>query len=312
MKPTLWKELIADLRAGKPEAPVRLDALGLLAAPGESREAFADRLERLQRGTRELRGLARKVGKVQVAPGVAVRRGDAISEEICGEAWEVTEALYGVRPEWVPGFFVNERFGFLWGGCSLYDPESGLNLFIIRRNFRNRKRWFCYHRTELMAHELCHAARQALDDWRFEEYFAYRTARSPLRRYLGNCFVRSCDAWGFLLPVLLLPVMQVLEVCHLWRGPVWPFWILALLYPVFLLIRNGAARKLVDRAEKNLRKAGFAAPWPLLFRLTAPEIRAVARAEEPSAVLNEWCGEEPRGIALRHWLKQARNREEKA
>ena len=304
MKPTLWRDLIAAVRSGREEALVRLDALGLFAAPGEDFAAFAERLEVLRRATREVCEMPGTQGRLQAAPGVVVRRGDAIPAEIRSEAWQATEALYGIRPEWVPGFFVNERFGFLWGGCSLFDPESGLNLFIIRRVFRNRKRWLCYHRTELMAHELCHAARQVLNDWQFEEYFAYRTAKSPLRRYLGNCFVRPCDAWGFLLPVLLLPVMQFLTVLHLWRGPVWPFWILAGLYPSFLLLRNGRARRLVKQAEKKLRGAGLTAPWPILFRLTAAEIRTVARSRDPEAALRQWCAGEPRGIVLRHWLEQ--------
>jgi len=223
----------------------------------------------------------------------------------------VTDRLYEVRPDWVPGFFVNESFGFLWGGCSLSDSESGLNLFIIRKNFRKRRRWLVYDRVELLAHELCHAARQALDDWRFEEYFAYRTAKAPLRRWFGNCFVRKFDAWLFLLPILLLPVVQVVRGWYWTALPIWPFWILAALYPLFLAGRNLTAQRLAARARRKLTARNVPSPDAVLFRLTAAEIRELAEAEDTMAVLNDFMAKDLRGVVLARRLAAGPGREEK-
>ena len=280
----VWSDaVIARARAGDMATLLRLDALGVLIAPGEDAEDFAGRLTRLRDAERGLREALKRDGTAEPVKGIVIRPDAEIPRSIRLAAWRVTERLYGVRPEWVAGFFVNERFGFLWGGCSLSEPGSGLNLFIIRRVFRKKQRWLCYDRTELLAHELCHAARQALDDWRFEEYFAYRTARSGLRRRFGSCFVHPLDAWGFLLPVMLLPVMQFLQVLGVWPGVMWPFWILAGVFPVFLLYRNGRTRSLARRAERRLREMGIAAPGAVLFRLTAPEIAELARAASGAA-----------------------------
>lgn len=296
----LTDEVIARAATGNdPAVLALLDRHGLPAAPGETAGDFGARLTRLREARGALLAELRQRGEIEPARGIRIAADAAVPQNVLREAWDAVEALYDIRPDWVPGFFVTESFGFLWGGCSLSDPASGLNLFIIRKNFRKRRRWLVYDRTELLAHELCHAARQALGDWRFEEYFAYRTAKASLRRWFGNCFVYKFDAWLFLLPILLLPAVQAIRGWAWPVLPVWPFWLLAAIYPFFLAGRNLAAQRQAAQARRKLAAAGAAAPDAVLFRLTASEIRAVADHPDTMAVLDELMAKDLRGAVLR-------------
>ncbi|PWM86034.1 MAG: hypothetical protein DBX90_02750, partial [Lentisphaerae bacterium] len=213
--------------------------------------------------------------------GLQLRSQDRIPDEIIGEAEEVTDRLYSFRTRHVPGFFLSRDVGLLWGGCMICDPDHPLSVFLIRGAFRKRQRWLFYNRRELLAHELCHSMRQSLEEITLEEYFAYQTSPSRLRRYLGNCFIREYDAIWFVIPALLLLLAQVAQSFWLPGLPVWPFWPVALAYPAFLLIRNGISRRLVKRAAKKLAAFGVEKPSAVLFRLDCGEIRRIGAMERP-------------------------------
>ena len=193
----------------------------------------------------------------------------------------MTDRLYSFRTRHVPGFFLSRDVGLLWGGCMICDPDHPLSVFLIRGAFRKRQRWLFYNRRELLAHELCHSMRQSLEEITLEEYFAYQTSPSRLRRYLGNCFIREYDAIWFVIPALLLLLAQVAQSFWLPGLPVWPFWPVALAYPAFLLIRNGISRRLVKRAAKKLAAFGVEKPSAVLFRLDRGEIRRIGAMERP-------------------------------
>ena len=59
------------------------------------------------------------------------------------------------------------------------------------------------------------------------------------------------------------------------RIPVLPFWILAFLYPAFLLIRNAKSRNLVHRAGKKLQSFNVAHCRAILFRSTREELKKI-------------------------------------
>ena len=193
-----------------------------------------------------------------------------------------------MKPDWVPGFFADESFGLLWGGCALSDMESNLVLFIIRKVFRKKRRFLVYDRQELMAHELTHAAHQSINEIKYEEYFAYRTASSPLRKFFGCCFIRQYDALGFLLPVLLLPVAQALNIFTALQMPMIIFWILAAVYPLFLTVRTLQINSAAARAEKFLRSMKIRNPAGILFRMTVSEIKMLARKQMPHGSDLRW------------------------
>ena len=81
----------------------------------------------------------------------------------------------------------------------------------------------------------------------------------------------------FLLPILLLPVVQMLNVFTAINLPVEYFYILAAVYPVYLSLRCFATYRTAAKARKFLEKNSVARPDAVLFRMTAGEIASLAR-----------------------------------
>ena len=269
---------IAGVADGSASALRKFDRHGLFPAPGEDCKAFAARLTRLAAALEELESSLQNAD-VEPCAGIKLQKDAVIPADITGEALDKTVQLYDVKPDWVPGFFANESFGSLWGGCALSDPESNLVLFIIRKTFRKKRKFLVYDRQELMAHELTHAAHQSIDELKYEEYFAYRTSRSRLRNFFGGCFIYKFDAMCFLLPILLLPVVQLGNVLTPLVLPMVYFYILAALYPLFLICRCFNTWLTAAKARRFLQKQGVDRPDAVLFRMTAEEIAALAKGK---------------------------------
>lgn len=270
-----------------PESPlergVAFDRAGFLPGVGEAAETFFRRVEETLAAHRAFEEELAAAGELVVFEDIRVSEAERIPAEIIAEADEVTGRLYDFRVSHVPGFFLSRDVGMLWGGCLIGDTEQLLSIFLIRGAFRNRERWLFYNRRELLAHELCHSMRQSLHDPSLEEYFAYQTSPSPLRRYLGNCFIHDYDAILFVVPALLLLLIQCLNAFWLPQLPTWPAWPLAFAYPLFLLIRNGRSRHRVKRAAKALARMGVRRPEAVLFRSTAAEIAAIGALPDRAA-----------------------------
>lgn len=266
-----------------PEAPYRLDSHGLIVAPGETLESYAARIDELLR-TRARFDLCADgeagTAALEAEVGFKVGSVEPMDGAIIAEAAEKTEKLFGFRADWAPAFFPSRGLGLLWGGCTVIT-ESGFPVFFLRRGFRDKRKWFIYRRDELLAHELCHAVRGCLEDETYEEHFAYMTSSSGFRRWMGNCFRREWDAIIFLLPLFLLLAAQIVVYAHvLPHLPLWPFWLLAFAYPAFLIARNIPERRTYFTARAKLGRAGFSKPDAALFRMTAKEIRALARTPD--------------------------------
>lgn len=252
-----------------------LDSRGLFIAPGETFEDYRNRLIQQGNGYRNLIRNARQGKELSGASGFPIGNGFPVSPRILQESAAITEKLYGFTISWVPAYFLSKGLSFLWGGCTILT-DQGLSLFVIRKNFAGKKHWFLYDRDELLAHELCHVARNVFENCELEEHFAYATAKSALRRYSGNCFRTELDALFFLLPVLLLLTVEFLVCFGVFQIPLWPFTLLVLLYPAFLLIRNQRSRNWYFRAEKNVKTISCSNPSALLFRCTMDEIKTIA------------------------------------
>ena len=106
------------------------------------------------------------------------------------------------------------------------------------------------------------------------------TSDSAFRRWTGNCFRHEWDAIAFLIPVVLLLAVQIIVYTGLLNLPLWLFWILAFAFPAFLFVRNIPDRRMFFAARSKLEKSGFAKPDAALFRMTADEIRALARTPD--------------------------------
>ncbi len=256
-------ELIAEL--------AMLDEAGFPVAPGEDITAYRERQANYHKALEALENELAENDKVSLFDFVKVSHADRIPSEIIAESADITMPLYGFAVRDFPGFFLSESIGLLWGGCLIYDREIPPAIFLIRSSFRNKKRFFIYRREELLAHELCHSFRQELMDTELEEFFAYRTSPSKLRRYMGNCFIRERDALIFVIPSMLLLAAQLIQTFWLPGFPAWLFWIPALAAPAWLMLKNTMSRRKYFRAEKKLKSFGVANPLPILFRMTAAE-----------------------------------------
>lgn len=280
-------DLIEQLTPERLDLLAELDKAGFFVQPAETFAMFHERLKRLAQSFCEIyEQLDSETGFVPF-DDLQFFREDLISNEVMDEAAVISNSLYAFKINWVPGFFLSTNLGMLWGGCAITVPEAFFSLFLIRKSFRLKKQWFIYRRDELLAHELCHIARAPLHDYRFEEYFAYQTSFSRLRRYMGNCFIYRYDAVWFLLPILLLLLIQIMITCGWFHLPILPFWIMAIGYPAWLFIRNQLSRNIVRRARRQVaRICDF--PNAVLFRSTATEINEFARSSDDDHTRELW------------------------
>jgi len=281
-------DLIAALDADRPETLAALDARGFLVRGDDTLDSYRDRIRRVLAGGQELQQQLAATGEVKLFETFPVTAADAITPEIMDEAARTTWGLYRFSIDWVPGFFLRHGMGCLWGGCAVTEPESGFTVFLVRHSFAASPRWFIYNREELLSHELCHVARMALDDCTFEEHFAYATAHSRLRRYIGNWFQTKWDAILFLLPVLVLLTAEAVRTFTMLEYAIWPFWIIALAYPIFLQVRNQLQRRLFFQAFRGLQQAGCRYPAAVLFRCVREEIYELSWFRNDPGAFAEW------------------------
>jgi len=261
-----------------------LDSLGFLVGTEETFEDFRQRLLKLCDSLKKFEEkLEQGNDEVEIFDGISVSKDKRIPDEMVEEAGKVTEHYYRFKINWAPGFFMSKDIGLLWGGCALSDEEQALTVFLIRSSFENKRKWFIYDRRELLAHELCHTARHVINDNTLEEFFAYQTATSKIRRYMGNCFIYKYDAILFLLPTLVLLAAQMVKSFTTYDYPIWPFWILALAYPAFLFARNNIARVVFFRACSKLIAFGFVDGLAILFRCDWHTVVEISNLASPEA-----------------------------
>ena len=252
---------------------LKLDHAGFIPAPGMSREDFLRQTETVLQTHRNFDEALETSGSADIFNTVTVHPFERIAPELLDEAAAQTEELYGFSVRHVPGFYLTKAVGLLWGGCMLSDPDECFSVMLLRNAFRKHRRFLNYTRDELLAHELCHSVRQSLTEITLEEYFAYRTSKSPLRQYLGNCFIRDIDALLFVLPMMMLPAVEIVKALYFPQLQSWIFWIAALIYPAYLLIRNARSRRIVNRARTALKSCGVRQVEAILFRSTLAELK---------------------------------------
>ncbi len=261
---------------------LKLDSHGIFPGNGEDAESFRARLLTEYNYIQSVNDPdSQKKDKIILWQSedrkdkLEVRNQDRIDKNLFLPAWEKTRELYDFSVDYVPGFYLFEKVGLLWGGCSIYDDESQMKVFLLRPAFRNKNRFLIYSRDELIAHELCHCARQVLHDHKIEEYFAYQTSSSPLRRYIGNCFIKSSDALIFLLPALMLPIAQAVKNFIFQSLPIWPFTLLIIASISYFLIRNQHSRNVIAKAKRNLAPYS-SKPEAILFRSDFSELKKLS------------------------------------
>ena len=288
-------ELIRRAGTGDLDAAVELDHAGFLVQPGENAETYAARIAEVKKHGLQFYDRFDKKGKLEIFPGLNVDLKNQIPQEILEEATARTEEAYQFSVRWVPGFFPDREFGIFWGGCAVWEEENPTPVIVIRKNFAKRAKWFIYDRAELISHEFCHAARMPLMDQELEEHFAYGISKKWLRRAIGNCFQKDLDAILFVIPAVLLALVQAaITILQLNNSLILPFWILALAWPVYLIIRNIIQTSHYKAAKRNLEKAGFRNARAILFRSVYEEICTFSKTkpDQLRALLKEKAEQE--------------------
>lgn len=287
-EPTLKKA-----KAGDVDALAELDARGLLLGPGETPADFVQRLGVLQGHYAEMETEIRETGHCTVED-VTVEGQARIDPRFFAEAGDVTEAAYAFRIDWAPGFYMNPRMAWLFGGCAFSFYPDFFTFFIIRQAFATRERWLIYGRRELLAHELCHVARIALQSRLYEEHFAYQTSGTAFRQHIGSIFRTQTDSYMFLGSTLLLLAGQVTETVFLAtaKGVTAAFaalmilglWGLVIGVFLFLVLRHAFGVRRFNQARRVLALVFGDRARAVQFRCTDEEILELAPLHDLAAV----------------------------
>lgn len=238
--------------------PDELDSAGLFPASGETPEAFAERIARLEQ---ELDGIS-----ADRAFQVLIADSPEISSALREEAENLTWEKFRFRAGWVPAWYSAARTGFLSAGI-LLEADGLLPLVFLHGGFIRKQRRLGYDAAETLAHEMIHAVRIPFPGSVYEEYFPCQMSRSAFRRNVGNLFRKWYLPLLFFGGLALAPVLASLET-GIWYAP--------LIFPLLILLREIQIRLRLARAAANLRHAGLN-PFPVLLRLSDSEIFELAR-----------------------------------
>ncbi|MDF2549076.1 MAG: hypothetical protein K0S07_143 [Chlamydiales bacterium] len=198
--------------------------------------------------------------------------------------------LFDIAPSWVEVVYSNKELPFWHGAQTWIEEEEEEGRFLVRKvsiqlkeRLEGKEFLFGYYPIEeILAHELAHAGRSALES-RYEELFAYKTSKNPFRRWLGPLFSGK-SAIGLLFITLFQPI-----ALFLWpEEAAWQLLILALnpLFILFLLAKNALLHRTLNRAEAKCREilADPSQALHLLYRLSDEEIAFFSR-QKKEAVL---------------------------
>lgn len=275
--------LIHAASTGDLDALAECDKRGFLVGADETRETFIDRLNSLMSRTAEMEAALTTTGVFEIE-GLKFTADRRIPPDLIDSVSEVTEDRYGFRIDWVPGFFADPSFGWLFGGCAYYFDPDFFAVFIIRKSFANKNRWLIYSRDELLSHELCHVARNSLNATFFEEEFAYGVSTSWFRKTVGGLFRTGSEAFYLLGGTMLILVARILQLLVFDSLPLWPFTLIMVTILAYLGFRLVQLRKLIKAARRNLIAAIGENAEKVLFRCTDLEILDLCRQDDTEAV----------------------------
>lgn len=286
--PICTPEQLERAEAGDLDTLAALEERGLMIGAHETAAEYVARLRELEHNLQAIDQRLAETGEFEIEDA-CVRADRRIPAELLGPANEETWEKFRFRVDWVPGFFTDPSFSWLFGGCAYYRRSDFFALFIVRHSFAKSAKWLIYDRDELFAHETCHVARIALDSERFEEHFAYMTSRSRFRKAVGGALRSPSDTFMVLGSCLLLLVVQVLGDVARLPIPRAPFWLLFVATVAWLVVRLSQDRHVIRVALQRLEERFPNASMPVAFRCTDAELDRLART--PAAGINELVDE---------------------
>jgi hypothetical protein len=169
--------------------------MGFLPRPKETEEDFCQRAKHLL--ARHLRFQESLKDSVQDTPLEKYHLEPALAQ---------LEALWKVRPSWPVVIFSQESMSCFHLGALCAQSYEGEELSFIQLHSRFKKRssFWGYQRDFVLLHEMIHLLREGLDTGVFEEYIAYDTDPSPLRRFLGPFFSSAWMPAVFMIQIWIL------------------------------------------------------------------------------------------------------------
>lgn len=243
-----------ELKSSDPlEYLFRADEQGLLIAPQESFETFADRIARLQNALPENlpAGLPEASGPVRK------------------NAEKITMELYGFRTDWLPAYYSSQETGHFSAGVSVFLDDL-LPIVYLSGAFLKKTVHRGYTAEETLAHECVHAARIAFPDRSaYDEYFPCQVHKSKFRRLAGNSFRK----WQLTAVFFVGLTMAFLN----------PF---LLFFPLLVLLAEFHLNRQIRNAGRQIRALGLR-PEPVLLRLSDAEIRELASGRIPACLSDE-------------------------
>lgn len=292
------------------EALAELDTQGLLLGDNEDQDTFFNRADELVKSLDEIDQKVESPTGFEIEKNMTLYANNRIEKSLIIASQERLKTTYGVELDWVPCFYPERDLGLLWAGCTLGFEELPYPIILLKRAFaKNEKYLKIYTRSELITHELAHAARMGLHSIRFEELLAYKLSTSTLRRAIGNCFQTLTDALLFFVPMLALCAIQFLTVIFKIEIPHF-YWLIAMgltcCAPAYLLLRNEYEKHLFSKAILNLKKIKIQAPQAVLFRCTDQEIIQLAKTENMEAFLKERESNLRWKVIIKRWIQRSK------
>lgn len=243
---------------------------GLIPGPNEEKEEFESRVEFC---------LSLKTKLLDEVKIPNSEPQDSNLEKIVAPVLEFTKQMYGISPDWVPGFFSNWKLAPWHGGAAwifkLKEDSSLGAILQLRKAFYKKSHYLgIYARDELMAHEMAHVGRMAFEEKKYEELLAYKTSKSWFLSMFGPIIQSAGESR---LIIYILATLLIMDAYFLFQGSLSAylgtqmFKLLPLALIVFALLRLRKRQKTLAKAEKNLGAISTHAK-EILYRLTDKEI----------------------------------------
>lgn len=250
---------------------------GFIPGPTETEEKFLERVSFCKNLEQHLSASK---------SGFPFQANDPQSKEIVSEAFDLTEKLYGIRPNWVPAFFSNYQMSPWHGGCAWIfqlDAHSPVSAFLqLRAKFLNDSTFLkIYKRKELLAHELAHVGRMNYQEPQFEEMFAYQSSSAKWRRFFGPIVQSSKESLYF---ILLLGLAVIADAALItFPNQINSISILIKLIPILVLLlalgRLYLRHRIFEKCKTKLASLfGATKGQHLLYRLTDKEIKHFSKS----------------------------------
>ncbi|MCX6990520.1 MAG: hypothetical protein NTX49_05595 [Chlamydiae bacterium] len=126
------------------------------------------------------------------------------------KAHSITISLFGFSSDTLPITYSNKDLTF-WEGAALFIEEENdiCHPHIQLRKGFLKGSYLCYKVEEVLSHEMFHAARIEYKEPKYEEIFAYKTSKIPIRRYLGPLFQSPKESYLFVILLMLALIFEM-------------------------------------------------------------------------------------------------------